>query len=224
MTNPRLKADREAGNLGETAKGVVKDWYRSQLYMRKRQIYSKYLEKGNENEQDNLVFATSMMGLPLTTATNREFYEDEHFTGTPDLLFKDEGIVLDIKTSWDCYTFPLFDGEGNDPKYYWQMQVYMALTGMTAGKVVYVLSNTPDPIVEREIKYAIRDLKDENGGEISDEVTEKVKAEIMQFHNYDNIESRYKLKVIDYKYDPDDIDKARAKVEKAREYLETIKF
>jgi hypothetical protein len=143
LTNARGKS---GDNLSKTSQSYVETWLKEQLYQVKNEIRSKYVLKGLVMENDSIDFAAwhfEKLGESKWTfaVKNEVSYEDEYFTGTPDIVFDDE--VIDIKTSWDCFTFPLFDDEIN-PDYFAQLQVYMHLTGKRRASLVYVLMNTPD--------------------------------------------------------------------------------
>ncbi len=116
-------------------------------------------------------------------------FEDDFFTGTPDCMH--EGVVYDFKTSWDCFTFPLFDQEP-DMWYYYQLQVYMHLTGLRKGKLVYTLQDTPDYLTHEEpVSYA-------------------------------HVDNSYRVKEFEIDYDPIVIETAKAKVLECREYVKEL--
>ena len=62
--------------------------------------------------------------------------------GTPDIITEDS--IRDVKNSWDYSTFPLFENKLPNDDYWWQLQVYMILTGKHEGSVDYMLMNTPN--------------------------------------------------------------------------------
>jgi hypothetical protein len=137
MTNPRSKAEL----ISKTTLTYVENWLKESLYGYRPEIKSKYIEKGNMLE--DLAIDTSIELLDLQfVLKNETTFEDEYFTGTPDLITKNE--VLDIKCSWDAFTFPLFDDEIPTSDYFYQLQVYMHLTGKKSARLVYVLLDTPE--------------------------------------------------------------------------------
>lgn len=143
MTNPRAKGEM----LSETTKNYVKDWMIEQIFGVQKNIKSKYLEKGIKLEDEAIDLAIQWLDLPFAIK-NEESFEDEYFTGTPDLILKDE--VIDIKCSYSAFTFPLFEDNCPESGYIYQLQIYMHLTGKKRARVVFMLLNTPEDIAPWE--------------------------------------------------------------------------
>ena len=183
-TKPRSKDEV----LSQTAKSYIEDWIKYQIYGVRKQIKSKYLDKGIQVEDAAISYAAKELGW-LFAEKNEEFFEDDFFCGTPDVILEDK--IIDIKSSWDCYTFPLFDESIKNNNYKQQLQVYMHLTGKRKAQLVYVLMNTPE-----ELTY------------------EKHK-------DYTDIDSRYRIKVYDIDYKPSDIEFLQEQVIAARKYIES---
>lgn len=143
MTNPRSKSE----TLSETCKSYLEEWMKEQLYGFERQIQSKYLSKGLEVEALALDYYAEVKGLGFVLQ-NVDKFENDFMTGTPDLIIND--LVIDMKASWDCFTFPLFDTD-IDKAYWMQLQGYMALTGKRSARLVYTLQNTPEELTYDEV-------------------------------------------------------------------------
>lgn len=138
MTEPRSKSE----TLSQTCISYLEQWVKEQLYNTKKQINSKYLTKGNEVEIEAIEYYAQVKDLGFVLK-NQDYFENEFITGTPDLITN--GVVYDFKSSWDCFTFPLFETKV-DKNYEAQLQGYMALTGLKKAKLVYTLQNTPDEL------------------------------------------------------------------------------
>lgn len=138
MTNPRSKSEP----LSQTCITYLQDWVKEQVYGVEKKIKSKYLTKGLDVESIAIDYYAEVKGLGFVVP-NADFFWDDLFTGTPDLIHN--GIVYDLKSSWDCFTFPLFETE-IDRSYFGQLQIYMHLSGMKKAKLVYTLQNTPDEL------------------------------------------------------------------------------
>lgn len=131
-TSPRNKSE----TLSETTKSYLKEWLIERMYGVKNQITSKYTERGLNDEDEAINVAINDLDLPFSLKNEAKF-ENDYFTGTPDLIIED--CVYDIKCSWSCFTFPILENDLPNKDYLYQLQVYMALTGLKKAKLVYVL-------------------------------------------------------------------------------------
>jgi len=185
MTKPRNKNEV----LSKTTKSYIDQWIKEQIYGVQKNIKSKYLDKGNQVEDMAIDYAGQEKGW-LFAQKNDEFFEDEHFCGTPDVILDDK--IIDIKSSWDCFTFPLFEEDIPNKAYYYQLQVYMHLTGKRKAELVYVLMNTPEHLTYEES------------------------------HDYSEINSKYRIKIYPIEYDEEVIKNLQEKVEQSRQYINEI--
>jgi len=198
MTEARSKSEP----LSKTCITYLEEWTKEQIYDRRKEIDSKYMEKGILMEDSAIDFVSSYYpDLPLLIKNEKNFASD-YITGTPDLILDEE--VIDIKCSWDCFTFPLFEKELNKD-YYWQLQGYMYLTGCSKGRIIYVLIDTPIGIVDREIRF-----------------NPDKEAEIIAYHNYRNVPDKYKIKSFEVTRSDQDIDAIIKRVNECREYIKTL--
>ncbi len=198
MTNARSKT----ATLSKTTITYLEDWQKEQIYKRKKEFSSKYTEKGNIVEQSSLDFIASELGYG-SLVKNEKFFENDFLTGTPDAILDDH--IIDVKNSWDCFTFPLFFDSVPNKSYYWQAQGYMALTGLDCYKLIYTLMDTPDELIERE--YYNSDLEYES---------------FAKQYKYSSIDSKYRIKVFDIYRDNEDINKIYERVKDARVYINKL--
>jgi hypothetical protein len=174
MTNGRSKTEV----LGQTCKTFLEDWYKEQIYGFRKEIKSKYLTKGLMLEDTAIEFYSIAKEIDFMIK-NLDHFSDDFMQGTPDLIH--DGIVYDFKTSWDAYTFPLFDTEP-DKGYVMQLQVYMHLTGLKKAKLVYTLQNTPEFLTYEEpvnyddvdLKYRVKEFEFDYDAEFIESVKERV--------------------------------------------------
>ena len=206
MTDPRSKSE----TLSKTTISYLETWAKEQIYSRKKEIKSKYLDKGNEVEDTAIEFAAERLKLGMVFK-NEDQFENEFLTGTPDLILPE--LIIDIKSSWDCFTFPLFDVELPEKNYYWQMQGYMALTGKKQAKVVYCLMDTPEEIVDRELKSFFW-----GADEWDTDIEDKIRAD----HSYSNINPKFKIKEFDVYRNDEDIKRIELRVTECRNYLDNL--
>jgi hypothetical protein len=130
-----------SGKLIDGNKTFLQEWVKEQIYGVRKQIKSKYLEKGTQMEAEAIDKAIEWMNLEFVLKNDKNF-EDEFFTGTPDIIGDD--FIIDTKCSWDCFSFPLFDTAIENKAYELQLQIYMHLTGKKKAYLVYMLLNTPE--------------------------------------------------------------------------------
>lgn len=175
MTSPRSKGEV----LSQTTKSYIKELVLEHKYGIRKEINSRYLDKGNMVENESIELTERVLDLDFIVK-NETYFENEFICGTPDIIMGD--TIIDVKSSWSAHTFPFFDEDDKLPNkdYFYQLQGYMALTGATKGMVVYCLINTPEEIVLDEIRrtsWSRHEL----------DVTEETEAEVRQQHEFDHI-------------------------------------
>ncbi len=212
MTMPKTKKAKEAGELSATAKTYCQSWLMEQLYNRRKSFSSKYTSKGLEVESESIDYVAEQLNWGLVFK-NDEWRDGDYITGTPDIVHKDS--IIDIKNSWEAFTFPLFDAELKNKAYWWQIQSYLSLWNMQKGSVVYLLSNTPEHIVEREIVSEM--YKQE-----LEEVPKGFAEHIMENHQCDNIDASLRIKVFHVERDDAAIEMINLQVMKCREYIKEL--
>lgn len=221
MTEPKLKADKEAGNLSETTKTYLIDVYVSEKYNREQDITSKYMEKGLMVEEDSITLLSRVKKTFFKK--NEQNVRNEYIKGTPD-LFVGETIdtateIIDIKSSWDIFTFfKARAGEVNSA-YWWQLQGYLALTGATTARLSYCLVNTPESLVadeKRKLMYKMNVATTENDDYM--EACEKIDRAM----NYDDIPMGQRVFEFVIQRDDEAITRIYDKVKKARLYLNEL--
>lgn len=212
MTNPRAKKDIEAGLLSKTAKTYCETWLKEQLYNRKKEFTNKYVQKGLITEDESLDFVADFLDYGMLIK-NEKYFEDDFMTGTPDAILKD--VVIDVKNSWDNFTFPLFETEIPNKDYYWQAQCYMYLTGKSDYKLIYVLSDTPIHLIEKEAYYWCQN----NGYE---ELDIDIHKEFINKMTYNDIDDNLKIKIFDIKRNDVDIEKIKERVWQCRSYISKL--
>ena len=204
MTEPRSKSE----TLGKTCKTYLEGWVKEQLYGRQKDVTTKYMQKGLIMEDNAIDILAEHLDMGLLIK-NEKHFEDEYMTGTPDVLTNN--LLADVKSSWDCFTFPLFDKDVPNTDYYWQAQGYMYLTGKTEYKLAYILCDTPINLIEKEMYYYDKD----NG-------TESDLQEWIDKMTYGNIQKELKVKIFDIKRNDDDMDRIITRVLECRNYVNEL--
>ena len=210
MTSPRSKGEV----LSETAKTFIEDVFREKEYGIYKDISSRYTDKGIQMEDEAIQLAGNVLGWDLSVNKNEERLKNEWITGIPDI--NTETLLADIKCSWSGSTFPFFDTELPNKDYFWQLQGYMMLTHHVEAELVYCLMNTPQQIVEDEVRrmHWKLNLIDE-----SLDVREAVQCQ----HNFDHLSDNLRIKRFIVEGSIDSENRIKEKVEQANEYYLSLK-
>jgi hypothetical protein len=184
-TNPRSKTEL----LSETTKTYLKEWATEQVFGVRKNISSKAIEKGIVLEDEAIDLTVQVLDIPFILK-NEATFEDDYFTGTPDIILDNE--IIDIKVSWDAFTFPYFENEVPTKDYFYQLQVYMHLTGKRSARLVYVLLNTPENLM-----YEIAD-------------------------DYSNIDPKLRVKTFTIEYDETVIEMLKERVIESRNFVNEL--
>lgn len=214
MTNPRSKSEI----LSETCKVHLCDIMVSAKYGRQTDIKSKYITKGLMVEEDSITLYSRV--TKTFFKKNEEWLQNDFITGTPD-IYIGESIhkaekVIDIKSSWDIFTFFRNHEAKLNQNYYWQLQGYMWLTGAKSATLAYCLVDTPDTLIydeERKLMYQM--------GAATIETSEYVEAckELRKNLTYEDIPLEERLISIDIERDEEAINSIMVRVLECRKYM-----
>ena len=222
--------------LGETTKSLIDEIYISQEFGRHKEIQSKYLTKGIEVEENSITLLTNVTGSLFVK--NKKRVTNDYFTGEWDLNTKE--TVEDIKSSWDIHTFHKAEVTKDN---YWQIQIYMDLSGKRQGVINYCLNDTPDHIINDEFRRLAWKLNAYDDDFMHNSAYDQLRYQVaknMLFTDeaFDIAKSAYfssadtsdwvsipeimRVKRFFVDYSEGDIIKARERVEMARKYYQTI--
>jgi len=215
MTEPVTKADKEAGLLSKTAQKHLIEVYIAEKYGRKRDIQTKQMKKGVEAEQESIDLLSMYLKLPFSK--NEERFKNDYITGLPDIINGD--TIIDIKSSYDLWTFLGNIPDKLDNLYYWQMQSYMWLTGTTKATIAYCLVNTPESIIQQEKYYLLKKM-DVISEESPEFIQEAMKIEFNM--TFDDILMDERILMFNVSRSEDDILRIENKVLKARTFLQEL--
>lgn len=182
MTN-----DRSGKKMGETAITLIKQTVLYNKYGIEKDISSKYLDKGIQNEYESIKLAAGILGwFDVDPDEPKTRFFNDYATGEPDVL--SATVLGDIKNSFDGTTFPFFETECFNKAYDWQMQCYMWLTGRKQAELVYTLTDTPEQMILDEIRrkawkaMAMPKYADMNIEDIEVEIESQVRNQMMFGH------------------------------------------
>lgn len=225
LTDPRKKDE----DLSVGTKTYLKEVFIAEKYNRYKEIDSKYLDKGNECEDDSLTLLGEVTNRFLLKNTERK--NNEYITGEWDTVSGD--VVIDVKTSWDIFTF-----SNAIPKkeYIAQLNGYMWLLGLEKAELAYCLvDHTESTInglwIKESYKTDTIDLSDQRRYQIAKnhiytqdyfDVMKSAyfpKADTSDFITLSKVE---RIKTFEIQRDEKLIEKLKTRIELSREYLKTL--
>lgn len=211
MTESRTKEP-----LGETAKAHLMQCWIEETYGREKELTNKYIEKGLAVEEDAITLYSR--ATKKFMKKNKEQLSNNFIVGTPDLIHGEE--VVDIKSSWDIFTFFQNIYKPINKTYAWQLSAYCDLLGLKSGRLVYCLVDTPPHMIEdakRKLMWQMGVI-DPDAHPLYLEACEKIDKE-MTFADIP-IQQRY----IDFHIEPSDypIEKAYEKIELCRKFMNEL--
>jgi len=137
---------KPAGQLSVTAKTFLKEWYANEY----EEIHSKYIDKGNQVENDLIDFMAIQLGYGMATK-NEITLHDEYMVGICDVNFPD--CIVDVKAPYNRKT--LHDNvDGINSDYEWQLMGYMNLYNKPKAILFYGLMDTPETDWTPEVIYS----------------------------------------------------------------------
>lgn len=214
MTGSQKKEDP----LGESCKAHLVDVFVSQKYGRQTEIVNKYVEKGLAVEEDSITLY-SLVNKTMFFK-NKVRLTNKFIQGEPDLCdtkeIRQANIITDMKSSWDIFTFNRVRTKPLNKLYYWQGQGYMALTGATSYRVAYCLVNTPEIMIQDEVRrmmWKMAVTTEDNP------LFQEAREELEKSMRYDDIPMNERI--IEFRFERNDKDIADMykKIELCREYL-----
>ena len=204
MTNGRKK-----DTIGQTAISYLQEWIISEVTGKRKVVTSKYLDKGIAVEAKALERVSKVLGKEVTKNTER--LTNDYFTGEWDAIVGD--TVIDVKSSWDVFTFPYFQEEINKD-YYYQLQTYMDLTGANHAILAYCLEDAPEDMIEKRAWQIAREAGEE-------EPTIKHWSKAEDEMTFKNVPDNMRIKFYQFDRDEEVIQQMKDRVEKCREIIET---
>lgn len=188
MTSSRKKGEV----LSQTAKSYIRDIAKQDFYGYNSELDNKYLDKGNQCEQDSIDLYNA---VHLTDhEKNTERISNEFLTGECDI---DTGeSIIDIKTSWSLETFPATTDEAHDKSYEWQVRGYMMLYNRMSASVSFCMVSTPNELLKDWDNHSIHKVDHidphfritvceyERDFEIEKDIEEKCEFALQYYYDY----------------------------------------
>ena len=220
MTN-----DRSGKKIGQTAITSLQEIVMFDKYGFVKDISSKYLEKGIQNEKTSIRLAIDVLGwFDVDPDAPQQRLVNDWITGQPDINTKSKGA--DIKSSWSALTFPFFVDENECPNqiYFWQLQSYCWLTNKDSFDLVYCLTDSPEQMILDEINRMVwKNLSNPifaeyTQSEIEDHFDEVVRKQM----TFGNIPKEKRVKKFTIKADDESIEKMKSRIIECREIYDVL--
>jgi hypothetical protein len=208
MTSSRSKSDV----LSQTAKSYIEELAKEHLFGIKKVFKSRYTDKGNEVEEQAIELTEDVLGFEFLTK-NEKYFENEYIKGTPDVITT--SLIIDVKSSWSGETFPFFETELPNKDYYYQVMGYMWLTGKKDALISYCLINTPEEIVNDEIRRTA-------WGKYEIEPSEETIREVQSVHNFNHIPKDRRVKAFHVEFNEGVINEMKTRIEHCRKYFNEL--
>jgi hypothetical protein len=211
--------------LSKGAKTYLEGLWVEMTFKRPKDFTSKYTDKGTEVEHESLHMANRVLGWGLNpdVIDGLEFIKqrisNEYITGEPDVHIRPSGhngLLADAKSSWNVHTFPHFKDD-IDPAYYAQGQGYMWLTGIESFQLVYCLVDTPERLINDEVRR-----QEWANGFI--EIPEEMEEDIRWAMTFEDIPEAARVKLYRFQKDEEFISRIKESVELSREYLMELNY
>lgn len=220
--------------LGVTGQKTAIHTYIEQTKGRFKEIKSKYLTKGNENEQVAIDLVNEVLGTKYVK--NQVRLTNMFITGECDI--EDVEEISDIKCSWDIFTF--YDAiTSNGDDYEFQLRGYMELYDKPKARVIYCLTDTPhlmlNDMLQREAKYnwnddlpdlvAIRMIKNylfdlDNFHEFIDQFPLNKQSVIHQINSFVHIPKKERIYEFNFERNQAKTDFIYGRIKEARTFLD----
>jgi hypothetical protein len=222
--------------LGETAKSWIRKEWIEDNFGYYDEVYTPQILKGRLSEQDSLGLLDEINPIGEWRKINEDKFEDDDFTGRPDIIPRNKPIVEDVKTSWTIDTFAavttfpnLYNGQG---------QVYMELLDRDIFYLHYCLVSTPEVLLKklkRQLWYMFKEdasewrltgLTEYKEGVSPEENPEYIAAleQLAVNHNYDDIDPTQRIKTFVINRDRDYIKELRIRVKSGRYYYDNLRL
>ena len=208
MTSSRSKSEV----LSQTAKSYIEELAKEHLFGIKKVFKSRYTDKGNEVEEQAIELTEDVLGFEFLTK-NEKYFENDYIKGTPDVITT--SLIIDVKSSWSGETFPFFESELPNKDYYYQVMGYMWLTGKKDALISYCLINTPEDIVNDEIRRTA-------WGKYEIEPSEETIREVQSVHNFNHIPKDRRVKAFHVEFNEGVINEMKTRIEECRKYFNTL--
>lgn len=213
----RLIKKRDNPELSATCKSYLIECYVTEVYGREKEVYSKYMEKGLMVEEDSITMYSLFKKEFLRK--NEERLYNSFIEGCPDI--RQTKHVIDLKSSWDIFTFFNSKLGKINPDYDWQLTGYIWLDEAETGTLAYCLIDTPETLIQKELNQLMWDM-----GAATNESPEFLEAKVKLEHNmrFGDIPREERVHEKHVRRDESKINQIPDRVKECREWLSELHF
>jgi len=133
--------------LSATTKTYLEQLHKEEVFGKREEIRSKYLDKGIQVEEQSITLYSEFTDTLFVK--NKERRKNHFITGEPD---NTQAKIRDIKSSWSLSTFPMHDNQLTNMDYWWQLQGYMEIWDLEESELIYCLVDTPEELINDEMR------------------------------------------------------------------------
>lgn len=206
----------KSGKLTQGVQTHLTELFSEKIYGVRKEITSKYFEKGVINEIDGVDLLNRTLHKGLFLSKNHNRFHNDFVQGEIDCETKD--IIYDIKNAWDQFTFEKAEMTWD---YEWQLRAYMWLWNKHKARLFYCLTQMPDHLIEAEAKrYWYReklDIHNPDGLEYED-----VYMAFVEKYDFSKLPDEERFKVWEIHHDDEKIEQLQDAVLDARKYLNQL--
>jgi hypothetical protein len=218
----KIESYKHVPHLSESCKTKLAEIYTAATTERKKDVKSKFMEKGLLLEEDAITqysLLTGKMYRKNTVRLNNGMVEGEF-----DIEDEDTDTILDTKVCWDIFTFDAKVSKRFDPVYEWQGDTYMWLRNRKNFRLIYSLLNTPAYLVKREeLKLMYEFFGSESNYQDSSEelkgLYNEALIQINKNHLYDDLPLQRKIRVYETIRSEERIEQLKSAIPHWRNYL-----
>jgi len=209
-----------SGKLTDGNKTYLKEIFTSAINGTRKQIQSKYFEKGLFAEQSGIDLLNKVIPTFIDSVKNTERKTNEFITGEIDT--EKDSIIYDVKNAWDIYTF---DKADLTHEYKLQLKGYLWLWQAKQARLFYCLNNTPEHLLISEEKKILFSGTKLDGtyfttGEDPEYLEQCEEMRKQHTNDFKPLEERFKI--WDVYLEDCDIENMKSGITSAREYLNTL--
>lgn len=178
----RLELEKDNVIVSKTTETYLLSVYIKEKYLREKKIDNKFIQKGLGVEEACIDLICDVTGNFYVKNDERKY--NDYIEGECDIDDAENDETIDNKAAWNIHTFTSNKNEDVKSIYFWQGISYMALFGRKKHRVANVLVNTPDGIVEDEMRRALYDIGfDKKDTQLYEDICQRIKLE----NNFDDI-------------------------------------